>query len=723
MSVKQLVENIDSINIAEGLDDQVLVDIGNRVYRQFEEDDRSMDDWVEAVEKGIDLAKPEFEGKSFPWEGASNYKDPSLMQASIQFGDRATLELLRPKSLIAADVIGRNPPMEKKQVAERVTYFMNFQINHDMGDWRNDQSRLFYTLPCVGTAFKKTFYNPITDKQESVCVQYPNFVVNQATKSMDDCRSFSHILDLSDEEVAGRVRSGMWLPLKSMTEAQAENPELDPNNSDKGSNEAEEVIHAADNEYGYIEQQTFYDIDDDGVEEPYVITICRQSRQVVRIVARYDRESIRVMHDIGGREVMVTLDEAIEMDRAQAVQNVGGEQFMMDMGIAPEIIEPQLEDYEVIEVEPLHNITKYGFIPSNDGTFLDYGYYHLLGPMVDSINTTTNQIHDRGTLNNVGGGLLSKEFRNEKGMQRLRIGEWKQTAVPADKMATGIYPNPVQEPSQTLYALNESFRERVQQLLAAANDSGAITAQTAPTTALAIIQEGMIPTSALFKRILDSQSHEFQILFRLNKRTLDDDKYQRVLDEPASAQQDFNTEGLDIYPTANADMASKMQRIQTAEIELSQFDRVLQTGGNPVPLVKNFFEAIGSNLIDQLYPEEGALSPAEREQMQKMQQAQETANRLQELQVQILEREQERMDYKTEAEVMDMATKREQDQERIELDQTKQENSVIMQLKELQAKITEMELKYGAELEGNDEPVQMPRFSYNPISGELTQDA
>ena len=106
-----------------------------------------------------------------------------------------------------------------------------------------------------------------------------------------------------------------------------------------------------------------------------------------------------------------------------------------------------------------------------------------------------------------------------------------------------------------------------------------------------------------------------------------------------------------------------------------------------------------------------------------MQQAQETANRLQELQVQILEREQERMDYKTEAEVMDMATKREQDQERIELDQAKQENSVIMQLKELQAKITEMELKYGAELAGNDEPVQMPRFSYNPISGELTQDA
>ena len=108
---------------------------------------------------------------------------------------------------------------------------------------------------------------------------------------------------------------------------------------------------------------------------------------------------------------------------------------------------------------------------------------------------------------------------------------------------------------------------------------------------------------------------------------------------------------MDMTTTANADMSSKMQRIQTATIELEQFDRVLASGGNPLPIIKNYFDAIGSTLGDQIFPEQGQMTPEEEAQLKAMTQAQEQANKLQELQLQILEREQIRLDKDTDAKI------------------------------------------------------------------------
>ncbi len=121
----------------------------------------------------------------------------------------------------------------------------------------------------------------------------------------------------------------------------------------------------------------------------------------------------------------------------------------------------------------------------------------------------------------------------------MKTGQYIKTEVTAEKMAKGVFPNPSKEPSQTLFALNQQMRQKGGEFLAITDISGRINAQTAPTTALAIIQESMIPTSALFKRILDAESEEFQVLFRINQRTFSEQKYQQILDdEHANAKQD-----------------------------------------------------------------------------------------------------------------------------------------------------------------------------------------
>ena len=127
--------------------------------------------------------RQEWNTKSTPWEGASNYKDPLLTQASIQFGDKAVLEILRGKDLISSEIVGKDPEGQKKARSERVVEAMNYQVNHDMNKWRKKQERLLYTLPNTGTMFKKTVYDPIEQIAESHIIQYPDLLLTKPQKT------------------------------------------------------------------------------------------------------------------------------------------------------------------------------------------------------------------------------------------------------------------------------------------------------------------------------------------------------------------------------------------------------------------------------------------------------------------------------------------------------------------------------------------------------------
>lgn len=636
-NLSMLASFVGSDNIAGELDKDMLHVIGERIKRQFDEDLQSMHDWMESTKKGIELMKQEFKTKSIPWEGASNFKSPMLSEASIAFGNRASLELLRGDKLIKASIIGRDPNREKKDRSDRVTEAMNYQINYAMPDWRDDQKRLFYTVSNVGAVFKKTIFNPLERTNESHIIQYPDFAVNQATTSMRTCRSFTQILSFDQNEIIERQRSGLWLKDVDIYPTDSE--------GDKGSNEEEEVKSAEANPNRFLEQQCFADLDQDGYEEPYIITIHEQSCQIVRIVPRYDETSFIVQTKDGD---ILPLKNAV----INEVKNLA------ERGITPPE-KPSLSSFTLIRIDPIQPITKYGFIPAPDGTFLDLGYSHLLGAITQGMNTTTNQLLDAGTLRNVGGGMMAKNVRKKMGPLRMRIGQWISTELSPENLQRGFFPNPQPEPSQVLFALNEKLEQTGRGFAAVTDTQGVISPNTAPTTALAIIQENLIPTSALLMRILDAESKEFQVLFRLNQRFFDPEMYKKILDDPnANSFADFNIEDMDIKPTANAEMASKLQRIQLATVELEQFDRVVQTGGNAKAILQNYFDAIGTQNIDQIFPDESTLTPQEKQDMENLQQQQQLLAQQQQQQIELTaaqvdlaKGELERLTFRTRAEI------------------------------------------------------------------------
>lgn len=695
MSIKSLVDYIGEINIADGMKKEKLQKIARQVIERADKDRSSMKEWMDCVDEGIKLCKPEFQGRDTPWQGSANFKSTILTEAANQFGNKATVELMRDPKLVKASIIGsstirnvidkkasevsqlkqslesqmaqmqqlaeqgqdvndlqetvkavqekidessqkikdkKRDLRAKDERADRVAELMNWQINNNMEEWRDDHIRLMYSLPSVGTVFKKTYYDETKGRPFSDIITYPDFIVSQRTKNLED-GVFTHILSFSKSEYESRVKNKIWRDLEDDEIKLFHKEDL----GTAGSNDEEEADETEDNPNKFYEQYCWLDLDDDGISEPYVVTVHVGTEQVVRIVARYDHDGVIVRY-VGSKDSIVPDMRPMPLIKAQ-LKRV--EYLMKDAeeyGIEPEI--PDANDFsgfKIVRIEPRQIITKYGLIPSFDGTYLDVGYYWLIGSAAMAVNNSTNNLLNAGTLANHQGGIVAKGFRKKQGTFTLRMGEFVQTEVPVGQLANSIMPLPYKEPSPTLFALNEKIENSARSFAANVDAGGQLTGNTAPTTALALIQETLVQHTAHMMMINNSMSKEFKILFTLNRDYLDDTDYKSIVgDDEAVFRDDFNTDGLSVACSANPEMSSRMQRMMLSEAEMAQVPMVIQAGGNPIPIIKNYYKRIGSDNLDEIFPNEAEMSPEEKAQMEAMRQQQEMANQMAEQQLQMI---------------------------------------------------------------------------------------
>jgi chaperonin GroES len=653
------VNAIPKPNIADMFTKQTLMEVGKNVINGYQADFDSMADWSDYVEIGMKLVKQEKNAKSTPWDGAANFKSPTLMQAALKFSDRASTELLRQEDILKTTVIGKDMDGEKAKQAERVAEYSNYQLNVEMDEWRDEHEKLLYKIPYDGTVFKKTFFDFRLGRPVSNVITYPDFVVSNSLDSISRLRRFSETIELSENEVTERKRQGIWSDV-----------ELSLGTSE--STEAQETEAEADNMTTFIEQQGYFDLDGDGYEEPYTFVVDKNSQTVVRIIARFELK-----------------DVLIKNKSSKQASNL------------KDSITESLKDFEVVRIKAVSTITKYGFLRDPEGGFLDVGYSYILGALTNSINTTTNQLVDAGTLANRQGGWLAKGFRRKMGNSSFKPGEWKQTGISAQDLQAGVVPLPVREPSGTLFSLMQYMISSSQELSASADLTQALGANAPATTTLALVQEQQQSAGAIILRIYRAMSSEFKKLFVINSKFLDPAEYQEVLDDPqADFENDFNVKSVNIIPIANPEISSKIQRIQQAQAELSQVQLVSAAGGDIRVIVKNFYEAIGAQNIDEIFPDLGP-----QEQLQKLLSENpdlaemlagesERKDLMAAAEADRIEREQEREDLK-------VAMAADKTQSDIDINSRKLEQSIDKDDADFAFRLTELEQEMGKQL--NDE--------------------
>ena len=660
-NISRIISYIGQANIAEDILDMedgenILRDIGTQVCEDAERDMDSMSDWSNKLDEGKRIAELETKSKSEPWEGAANFKTPAMLEASVSFGDRASTELLRSRNLVKTDIIGNDPDGKKRQASENVAEHMNYQVNYEMEDWRDVQEGLLYEVPASGCVFKKIYFDSIEKVNRSEVIHYPGFAVNQATKSMQDCLSFTQFMDISYRETREKQLSGLWLDV----ELYPQDPE-----QDEGSNEEQEVEHAIDNEERFLEQRCFYDLDGDGYGEPYTVTVHERTRKVVRIVARYTADGVYVKNDAGLTGKVEEVQDATE----------------------------------IVKIKPQVDIVKYGFIRNPDGTFLDIGYNYILASLCILQNGLTNQLLDSGTLSNLQGGFVAKGFRKRMGNLKWRPGSWESTDISAIDLRNGILPHQFKEPSQTLFAMNEKVSNELSELSANMDLQGVLSPNAPATTTLALIQENMVPMSAIMQRIIRAESLEFKKLYELNAIYTDPREYQVILDNPeADYRADYNLRGMDVMPTASAEMSSKIQRLQQSNVMLDQAERIGLLGGDVRPIYERWFDAIGADdMVNQVWPSPEEMSEEQAQRMQQIEQQQKDAKMLQAIQIDQAERE---LALKEKIGAADLVLKR-AELEKMLADLRKTESETILNLEKAETEQTKNQIDlYTAQLEG-----------------------
>lgn len=282
--------------------------------------------------------------------------------------------------------------------------------------------------------------------------------------------------------------------------------------------------------HAFLEQHRLWDLDGDGYPEPYIVTVHQETQKVVRLVARWYPQGVQV--------------------------NQRG---------------------EIAKITPYECFTKYGFIPSADGSFYDMGFGTLLGSTADSIDTILNQLIDAGTLANLQGGFIGEGVSIKSGRSRFAPGEWKKAGSTGASLRESIVPLNYKEPSTVLFSLMTFLIDAAKEITATQDiltgDAGKGTMPVG--TVQALVEQGLKTFTAIVKRIHRSFRRELAILYQLNGRYLDPQVYFTFQDEPAEVlRDDYQADDLDVIPVSDPNMATDLQRMGQAQFVLS----LIETG-------------------------------------------------------------------------------------------------------------------------------------------------
>lgn len=493
-----------SKNIAELLDDNELSSIGSTVYRGYQIDEDSRGGWLTIIKEAMDIANQIIEEKDFPWPGAANIKYPLISIASINFASRVMPQIIQGDRLVKCKVIGEDPKQLKYLRSERVSDYMSWQLLQSI-DWVAGADKLLQVLPVLGTVFKKTYWH---EQEKRVCSELcvpDRIVVNYNVQSLEAARRITHVMQFCRNDIIERIRRGTYCEV-----------DVDCLQVPEG-----ESAEDTDPSLDVLEQHCWLDLDDDGYKEPYVVTIHKQSKQVLRIINRFKK---------------------IEKNKSG----------------------------EVVRITPDQYFTDYHFIPSPDGGFYSQGFGSLLLPINKSINTVINQLLDSGTLSNTQGGFFSSRLRTKSGEMAMKMGVFQKMDAPTgEKISDSFYQYPFKEPSQTLFALL-SLLVQVGNDLASITDimKGQQQAQNvASNTVSQLVDQGAMLYKAINQRVWRSLGKEYEKIYSNNYYYLKQSDYSNTLDDPqADVKKDFELDTMDIMPIADPFISSDQQKMQRATV-------------------------------------------------------------------------------------------------------------------------------------------------------------
>lgn len=501
-----------SANIMYDLSRTELADLANEVIEWVEVDLESRKDWEQRMEQAMELlGLNNVPLEDLPFDGASAVTYPLIGEAVVQFQARAIEEIFPSEGPVKVKMVGERTK-EKEDQAERVKNHMNYQIlDQDRSYFWEVDAMLFY-LPLGGSAFKKTYYDPVSEMTVSRFIKSPDFIVPYIATSLQTAPRYTHRMFKNDTEMAKLFESGFWeeveLPatVPYSTDSTDDRERQHQDSADSRSAE----VHSDDNVYTIYECHCDLSLDADqemygkSSPLPYVVTVNLETREVLSIRRNWKEGDTRFQKRIW--------------------------------------------------------FTHYKYLPGLG--FYGFGLLHLIGSVAEATSGTIRALLDSAAFANMQGGYVSNDAKFKPGDDHITPGLYKEVNMTAEELQRAFYTPPFKDPSPALAKLFEllldagkSFSNTTEVLTGEASNTGPV------GTTIALIEQGSKPFSAIHRRLHMAAAEEFALRAELNYEFLPDEYPYKVEDAESVVLRDDYDGRVDVIPISDPNIFSSTQRI------------------------------------------------------------------------------------------------------------------------------------------------------------------
>jgi len=542
-------------NLAEHISEKDLREIATSLIDDFTSDKESRKDWEKTYMEGLDLLGLKFEDRTTPWDGACGVFHPMLTDSVVRFQAQTIQEIFPASGPVKASIVGKIDLKKTKQ-AGRVTEYMNYVSTKKMVEYRNETEKLLFSLPIAGSAFRKIYFDPNLGRSCSMFVPAEDFVVSYGASDLSTCPRATHIMKRTENEVRKSQVSGFYRDI-DLKEPSPDFSDIQKK-TDKLTGDSPKAEH--DSRYTLLEMQVEYDLlgfedrqdgKDTGIALPYVITIEKDSREILSIRRNW-----------------------LEND------------------------EQKLKREHFVHYQYLPGLGFYGF-----------GLVHMIGGLSKSATSLLRQLIDSGTLANLPGGLKSRGLRIKGDDSPILPGEFRDVDVPGGSIKDNIAFLPYKEPSGVLYSLLQDLVNEGRRFASAADVKAAEMNAEAPVgTTLAVLEREMKVLSAIQARLHAAMGKEVKILAEIIE-VYGPEQYPYEVEGEHTVKEDFD-DRVDIIPVSDPNAGTMAQRIMMwqAILQLSQMAPQLY---DQALLHRSMIEALGAEQAEKLVPIEEDLKPSD----------------------------------------------------------------------------------------------------------------
>lgn len=561
-AIEQPVINPD--NLTQYMDPEEVKKIGRLVRDEFDRDILSRTDYDARRAKWLKLFAGVRDPKSFPWKDCANTHVPIIAYAALQFQARSSEALMPPKE-VAKCYATDGTAVDS---ADRASKYMNWQMYYQMDEWVDDMDALLMILPVMGSAYKKTYYDRTTQRPSSRLLSVDEFVTPYRCRRVEEAPRKTHVLWKTKNDLMLGQRDGLYVNVDALPDKPS-SPTLEmPQYREESDKIQGESMPADFDKFKILEQHRLLDLNfdlasnsflpSDGIQKDYIVTVDYDTQTVLRIT--------------------------------------------------PNLYFNEIEQ----KYEPFEYFTAYSFIPNPDSHY-SFGFGHLLDHLNETADTIINQLIDAGTLANLQGGFINKRSGIRRGDLDVAPGQFKEVEAGSDDLRKAIFPFQFKEPSNVLFTLLGLLQNYAKEITSTADwMSGQMPpSDTAATTIIAVIEQGLKVFSSIQKRCHRSLGRELRKIFKLNAVHLDERVYFVVQDSTSrefktlkSGKADF-ANMVDVIPVSDPNITSRAEQLIKAQQVLTEAKSNPLMAQNPMSLyfaTKAYLEAFDARNIDQILP-------------------------------------------------------------------------------------------------------------------------